>query len=247
LGDFADNLRKVRNVEKRLALETLKAEIADPARDRRRDFVIPSDWQVITMLTGESPATLRPGIIVAATVQRLTANDALLVLDSKIEGHVKLGFIANPDVQLAHPGDVLVKKQIVRAVCIDAKPADFFFEFSTRPIDMLNGDDSYRTIQRLEPYDLAREAADKEALQKKKKRETEKMRRQIDHPNFFNFSASQAEQHLVNMQRGDAVIRPSSKGIDRLALTWKVDDDLYQHIGSHLVLSLSDLAPFSLC
>jgi len=35
---------------------------------------------------------------------------------------------------------------------------------------------------------------------------------------------------LDKQQRGDVVIRPSSKGSDHLAVTWKVDDQLYQHI-----------------
>jgi transcription elongation factor SPT6 len=41
----------------------------------------------------------------------------------------------------------------------------------------------------------------------------------------------QAEAYLDKQQRGDVVIRPSSKGVDHLAVTWKVDEKLYQHIG----------------
>ncbi|KIY51703.1 hypothetical protein FISHEDRAFT_19730, partial [Fistulina hepatica ATCC 64428] len=55
-------------------------------------------------------------------------------------------------------------------------------------------------------------------------------RRVIKHPNFHNFSSSQAEAFLAKQQRGDVVIRPSSKGVNHLAVTWKVDDQLYQHI-----------------
>lgn len=34
------------------------------------------------------------------------------------------------------------------------------------------------------------------------------------------------------MQRGDCVIRPSSRE-DHIAVTWKVDDGLYQHLAVH--------------
>jgi transcription elongation factor SPT6 len=67
---------------------------------------------------------------------------------------------------------------------------------------------------------------------RKKRAEVDKTRRVIKHPNFHNFNSSQAEAYLDKQQRGDVVIRPSSKGIDHLAVTWKVDDKLYQHIGS---------------
>ena len=33
------------------------------------------------------------------------------------------------------------------------------------------------------------------------------------------------------MQRGDAVIRPSSLGPDHIAVTWKFAEGVYQHIG----------------
>lgn len=231
LFDFASNLRMLRGVEKRLALEAMKDEIIEPAKDRRRNFEIPDAWQVLTMLTGESRSTLAPGLIVAATIQRISPTDVILTLDSKIEGHVGQGWFADPEFNVTHPGDILQKKQIVRALCLEAKPEEFHFEFSLRNTEISQGDDKFRSVNRSEPYDHQREAADLAALQKKKRTETERTRRQIDHPNFYNYNAAQAEQHLVNMQRGDAVIRPSSKGPDRLALTWKVDDDLYQHIG----------------
>ncbi|KAI5297666.1 Transcription elongation factor spt6 [Ascosphaera atra] len=54
--------------------------------------------------------------------------------------------------------------------------------------------------------------------------------RVIKHPLFRPFNAKQAEEFLSSQSRGDAVIRPSSKGPDHLAVTWKVSDNLYQHI-----------------
>ena len=55
-------------------------------------------------------------------------------------------------------------------------------------------------------------------------------RRVIDHPNFHNFNAIQAQNFLATQPRGSVVVRPSSRGMDHLAVTWKVDDGVYQHI-----------------
>ena len=65
----------------------------------------------------------------------------------------------------------------------------------------------------------------------------------VNHPNFQNFNAGQAEQYLANLQRGDCVIRTSSRGSDHLAVTWKVDDGVYQHVD---VLELDKPNEFSL-
>ncbi len=80
-------------------------------------------------------------------------------------------------------------------------------------------------------WDDARHKKDQDMLARKKRAETDRTRRVIKHPNFHNFNTAQAEAYLEKQQRGDVVIRPSSKGIDHLAVTWKVDDKLYQHIG----------------
>ena len=32
------------------------------------------------------------------------------------------------------------------------------------------------------------------------------------------------------MDQGEVIVRPSSKGSDHLTVTWKVSDDIYQHV-----------------
>src|ERR1700679_2131626 len=81
-------------------------------------------------------------------------------------------------------------------------------------------------------WDHARYTKDQEMMDRRKQAETDRSRHVIRHPNFHNFNTAQAETYLEKQQRGDVVIRPSSKGINHLAVTWKVDDKLYQHIGN---------------
>lgn len=52
----------------------------------------------------------------------------------------------------------------------------------------------------------------------------------VKHSLFRPYNSSQAEAELAPQGRGDCIIRPSSKGTDHLAVTWKVHDNVYQHI-----------------
>ena len=48
---------------------------------------------------------------------------------------------------------------------------------------------------------------------------------------------------METMEQGDVIFRPSSKGEDRLTVTWKVTDGVYQHID---VLEKGKINAFSL-
>ncbi|GAA5910014.1 hypothetical protein JCM5296_004380 [Sporobolomyces johnsonii] len=67
----------------------------------------------------------------------------------------------------------------------------------------------------------------------------------IQHPNFQSISAGQAEEYLSNLQRGDAVIRPSSRE-HHLAVTWKVDVGLFQHLAVHELIKAEESSISSL-
>ena len=73
-------------------------------------------------------------------------------------------------------------------------------------------------------YDEKAEKDEEEKRREKKKRETGStyIRRVIVHPAFQNISFKEAEKLLKDMDQGDTIIRPSSKGSDHLTVTWKV-------------------------
>jgi len=81
-------------------------------------------------------------------------------------------------------------------------------------------------------YDSIQEQIDTEAEVKdvKKKAGTSYMKRVIIHPQFHNIGYKEAEKLLAGEEQGDVIIRPSSKGQDHLSVSWKVTDDIYQHI-----------------
>lgn len=69
-----------------------------------------------------------------------------------------------------------------------------------------------------------------EAEKKKDKQKQTYIKRVIVHPAFHNISYAEAEKCMVNMDQGEVIVRPSSKGVDHLTITWKVSDNIYQHI-----------------
>jgi len=78
-------------------------------------------------------------------------------------------------------------------------------------------------------WDVVQEHKDREELREKDKA-TGRTQRVVKHPLFKPFNSTQAEEYLGSQAVGDAVIRPSSKGSDHLAVTWKVADGVYQHL-----------------
>lgn len=81
-------------------------------------------------------------------------------------------------------------------------------------------------------YDNESEDKDRQAEEdsKKVKQRQTYVKRVIVHPSFHNIGFSDAEKLLKNMKQGDAIVRPSSKGADHLTVTWKVTEDVHQHI-----------------
>ncbi|KAG9098244.1 hypothetical protein FRC06_006616 [Ceratobasidium sp. 370] len=95
-------------------------------------------------------------------------------------------------------------------------------------IDLNDGMADEETDERAKKRHAAQRLQDE--LHRKKMHAAESSRRTIKHPNFHNFNSTQAHNYLANQHRGDVVIRPSSKGPTHLAVTWKVDEGVYQHI-----------------
>ncbi|KDQ60952.1 hypothetical protein JAAARDRAFT_55682 [Jaapia argillacea MUCL 33604] len=231
LDDFAVNMYETNKDKKRHTLNVIRKELLHPFAEQRTKFPLPSSWEVLTTLSGETQRTLRVGLIVSVLVQRIKDNFVSVRLDSGVEGMINAQYVADQPV---NPKSVLKQGQTIAGVIIDVKlnlqQDQFFVELSSRPADVQAGDSQFRRVKHDEAWNLAQEDRDREMQARKKRAEVDRTRRVIKHPNFHNFNASQAEAFLEKQQRGDVVIRPSSKGFNHLAVTWKVDDKLFQHI-----------------
>ncbi|KAJ7097816.1 transcription elongation factor SPT6 [Mycena belliarum] len=230
LDEFAVSLYEANDDRKRHTLNVIRDELSHPFAEQRDGYPMLDGWDVLTMLSGETRKTLVGGFIVTVVITRAKNNFITTKLQSGVEGVVNPQYFGPP-----RPGqEPFAKGQSIPCVVLDVKALidqdAFFVELSNRVEDLANGDSHLRATEKDNSWDRQRFDKDTEMLARKKRAEVDRTRRVIKHPNFHNFNTAQAEAYLDKQQRGDVVIRPSSKGTDHLAVTWKVDDQLYQHI-----------------
>nr|CAB3266713.1 transcription elongation factor SPT6 [Phallusia mammillata] len=94
-------------------------------------------------------------------------------------------------------------------------------------------DDENKWKQQLDTYyDFEAETADKQKSEdtNKNTNQTTYIKRVIAHPSFHNIDFKTAEKMMIEMDQGDTIIRPSSKGSDHLTATWKVAEGVCAHI-----------------
>lgn len=231
LDEFAVSLYEANDDLKRHTLNVIRDELLRPFAEHREPYQNRLPMHILTMLSGETADSLEQNRQVSVLVQRIGRGYVNVRLDSGIDGIIPSDLFADHELR---EGKVPFQKgQTIKAVIVDHKISSeddqFVVRLSARPSDI-----SVSAITRFRPdeaWDHQRYEKDKEMLARKKRAEVDKSRRVIKHPNFHNFNTAQAEAYLDKQQRGDVVIRPSSKGFDHLAVTWKVDDKLYQHIG----------------
>ncbi|PVG00182.1 hypothetical protein CPB86DRAFT_871966 [Serendipita vermifera] len=229
LDDFAQTLLESQKEQKRLTLDLIKKELQQPYGENRPSFILPDDMEILTMLSGETERSLQLGLILSVQVLRIKPNFIIVKLASNLEGIINATYLGEEHEQI-NPDRAVKVGQPIRARLIAIKPEEFYIELSARPSDLAKGDESYQRIEPDEYFNIDQAARDKEILQRKKNSQQNKARRMVKHPNFANMNSRQAEEHLAKQHRGDVVIRPSSKGPEHLAVTWKVDRNIYQHI-----------------
>ncbi|KAK2757902.1 Transcription elongation factor spt6 [Arachnomyces sp. PD_36] len=226
LEEYAEQLEKNLNQRKRATLETIRAELQQPYEELRKQFVYLSTDDIFTMFTGETRDSLVEGMVVPISIKRITEDHIDGKLDCGIDALV-------PEMELTDRYDIPVKSlysvhQTVQAKILYLNQKSFTANVSLRE-DQVSRPYRRHTDHMPEEWDDVQEERDKEDMQEKTRVGGRAMR-VIKHPLFHVFNSSQAEEYLGSQGRGDVIIRPSSKGIDHLAVTWKVSDGIYQHI-----------------
>jgi transcription elongation factor SPT6 len=223
LEEYADQLERNYNQRKRATLETIRAELQQPYEELRRNFTTLSRDEIFTMLTGETRDSLCEGMIVSVNIRVSKEDFVIAKLDSGIEGRVERQDEDNmPFNRLFSQG------QTAQAKLLELDRENFTAKLSLRD-SMLRHPYRRRIDHDAGSWDALQEHKDKEELREKDKA-TGRTQRVVKHPLFKPFNSTQAEEYLGSQAQGDAVIRPSSKGNDHLAVTWKVADGVYQHI-----------------
>ncbi|PYH90560.1 transcription elongation factor SPT6 [Aspergillus ellipticus CBS 707.79] len=226
LEEYAEQLEKNLNQRKRATLETIRAELQQPYEELRKQFVFLSTDDIFTMLTGETADTLAEGMVVPISIKRIT--------DDHIDGKLDCGIDALvPESELTDRYDIPVRAlyqlhQTLPAKVLFLNRKNFLCNVSLREEQISRP--MGRASDRLQgEWDDRQEQEDQDAQQEKTQSGGRTMR-VIKHPMFRPFNSTQAEEFLGSQSRGDVVIRPSSKGPDHLAVTWKVADGVFQHI-----------------
>ncbi len=112
------------------------------------------------------------------------------------------------------------------------EPERFSVELTSKTSDLRDLNDQWKP-KKDEFYDIRAQENDQIKLEEKKKKEEHKQtytKRVIAHPQFKNVGYQQAVNYLNGMEIGECIIRPSSKGVDHLTVTWKVNLNCYQHV-----------------
>ncbi len=236
LEDFAATLLRERKKQKRFTIDLIKSELLKPYGEQRRPFASPENQDILTMLTGETLQSLRLGTVVSVSVIRIKSGALEVRMDSGIEGQVESSYVSDDPSKsaddLVHRGKVL--PALIMYTAFSNFPNEYQVRFSARASDV-QSDAPNRRVAPDEYYDMGLEQRKKDLADRlRKRKEADQVRRIIKHPNFYNLNYKKAEEMLSLQQRGDVIIRPSTQGPDHIAVTWKVDDGVYQHIGARL-------------
>ncbi|KAJ5885265.1 Transcription elongation factor spt6 [Penicillium taxi] len=226
LEEYAEQLEKNLNQRKRATLETIRAELQQPYEELRKQFVMLGVDDIFTMLTGETDETLAIDMVVPISIKRVFEDHIDAKLDCGVDALVA-------ETELGLPYDVSVRSvyqthQTVSAKVIMLNKKSFTCNVTLRSEEVTSSR-GRRSNHGVGDWDDAQERKDRESQVDKTQQGGQAMR-VIKHPLFHPFNATQAEEYLGSHSRGDMVIRPSSRGRDHLAVTWKVAQGVYQHI-----------------
>ncbi|KAH8341802.1 hypothetical protein KR074_006796 [Drosophila pseudoananassae] len=136
------------------------------------------------------------------------------------------------DKQVRNPEERVRVTQMIHVRIIKIDIDRFSVDCSSKTADLKDVNNEWRP-RRDAFYDFVTEEQDNrkatDAKAKALKRKTY-ARRVIAHPSFFNKSYAEVVAMLAEADQGEVALRPSSKSKDHLTATWKVADDIFQHI-----------------
>ncbi|XP_068143543.1 transcription elongation factor SPT6 [Drosophila tropicalis] len=136
------------------------------------------------------------------------------------------------DKQVRNPEERVRVSQMIHVRIIKIDIDRFSVDCSSKTADLKDVNNEWRP-RRDAFYDFVTEELDNrkvtDAKAKALKRKTY-ARRVIAHPSFFNKSYAEVIAMLAEADQGEVALRPSSKSNDHLTATWKVADDIFQHI-----------------
>ncbi|XP_068145157.1 transcription elongation factor SPT6-like isoform X2 [Drosophila tropicalis] len=153
-----------------------------------------------------------------------------LRLDNGLNGFLHVKNLSDKPVR--NPEERMRVSQMIYVRIINVDIDRFSFECSSKSTDLNDVNNEWRP-RRDAFYDHLSEELDSRKVAEAKEKLMQQRtytRRIIAHPNFHNKTYADVIALLADADQGEVALRPSSKGSDHLTATWKVADDIYQHI-----------------
>ncbi|XP_044595292.1 transcription elongation factor SPT6-like [Cotesia glomerata] len=152
-----------------------------------------------------------------------------LRLENGLSGYIHLKNLSSQPVE--NPEDKVRINQMISCQVVKVDVEKFGSECSSKSTDLADVNNIFKPAKD-HHYDHQAEEEDKrmEKESQNKSKNNVDARRVIVHPSFHNITFAEAEKMMQTMDPGECVIRLSSKGVNRLSITWKIVDDIYQHI-----------------
>ncbi|KAK3112081.1 Transcription elongation factor spt6 [Teratosphaeriaceae sp. CCFEE 6253] len=231
LDQYALQLEQQMHQRKRATLETIRAELQNAFEELRHNFNYLSSDQTFTQLTGETRDSLQEGMIIPVSVKRTFGDHIEVKLDCGVTGTIAdTEFPEDVYREQREARNVWTLHQTVRAKVKYLNRKMLEAELTLREVEMRKPFKRHLDDHDMDEWDDELEGRDQKEARKAVDPVSGRAQRVIKHPLFQPFSGAQAVEYLGTRPRGDCVIRPSSKGPDHLAVTWKVHEGVYHHI-----------------
>lgn len=152
------------------------------------------------------------------------------VLENNCPGFVSLKFLS--DQHVTNPDERVKVGQVFNARIKSIDTEKGRVDLTSRSSDLRDDSGEWRP-RKDRYYDYGAQQQDDEKINEKKRKEEHKStytKRVIAHPQFKNVDYNKVVQMLKEMNVGDCIFRPSSKGPDHLTVTWKIWNDCYGNV-----------------
>ena len=230
-------------------MEMIKWEFRLPFADPRNPMETLAGDKLFKLITGESDQSLRPGKEITGKIMANTDFGSKVKLEGDIPAFIPLRNLADDHVEAAE--DVVAVGTIVTALVTEVKKDHMNVDMSLRMEDFRKQPSSWGRPETLTALDFYFDAMASKAIEDKKSKEREARleamqiklsnkigedgkrigrvtRRACAHPAFRNAKGNEVDEELKGggpAMVGEALVRPSSKSADSLAIHWMYSED----------------------
>ena len=152
-----------------------------------------------------------------------------LRLDNGVSGYIHIKNLS--DKHVTNPRERVCINQPIHCRITRVDVEKFGVECTSRSKDLADKENEWRPPK--DPfYDKDAEEKERRQDEEAKKVTTRQtyLKQIIGHPSFRNIDFAEAERLMRDKKQGSVIVRPSSKGPNHLTVTWKLAEDVIQHI-----------------